>query len=214
MHEQLFLEIIKLKTELITVCNSISAQSIKTRSQPNSSVLTHAGPRPKTRRLHRGSIGPSARQSLSTPRPGRNLGLGRESAHPPRPILVQLAARSISSVHYDRTAARGDRGNKIPSRRPSLNPSSFLFFLPVLLACAPFHREQQRSAHGGQREEVAPPRAPSPELVLPLLVERSSVERPRVGALGPRHGGDALCHVRGHGLIPHGGGEAFGEASR
>jgi hypothetical protein len=78
-----------------------------------------------------------------------------------------------------------------------------LFFLPFLLTvvrfslvCAPFDREQQRSAHGGRREKAAPPQASSPELALPLSVERISVERPRVGALGPRHGVGALCHAR------------------
>jgi hypothetical protein len=41
---------------------------------------------------------------------------------------------------------------------------------------------------------MALPWAPSPELALPQWVERSPVERPRVGALGSRHGGSALCH--------------------
>jgi hypothetical protein len=79
-----------------------------------------------------------------------------------------------------------------------------LFFLPFLLTavrfslvCAPFDQEQQRSAHGGQREKAVLPWAPSPELALPLLVECSFIER-----------------RTWHSWIPHGGGETFSEASR
>jgi hypothetical protein len=40
--------------------------------------------------------------------------------------------------------------------------SLLLFCSSLLLSCAPFHREQHRFAHGGRREEAAPPRAPTP----------------------------------------------------
>jgi hypothetical protein len=59
-------------------------------------------------------IRPTDARARRSPRPGRNLGLGRESRLPPRPFSVQLAARSISAVRVNPTVESQFREIKNP----------------------------------------------------------------------------------------------------
>jgi hypothetical protein len=99
---------------------------------------------------------------------------------------------------------RAGRAGKRVARACAATSPPFCCFSPPSL---PFLSSTQvvMAAGGG---ETAPPRAPSPELALPLSVERSSVKGPRVGA---RDMAASLCGTR---AVPHGGGETFGDASR
>ena len=99
--------------------------------------------------------------TLALPRPGRNLGLGREFVAPPGPH----SARRIVAIHFDRTAMRDFRGIKTPpAGRPSPNPSSFRssFFLSLRSSHATGKPPQGSSTYRCQersvrRERMAPP---------------------------------------------------------
>ena len=82
------------------------------------------------------------------PRPGRNLGLGREFARPHGLIL----ARATLAVGSHRTAIRAPREIKTPSRPVQPNPKSFLLSLPLLST------SRRKSESSG----AAPPPVPSP----------------------------------------------------
>ena len=98
--------------------------------------------------------------TLALPRPGRNLGLGREFVAPPGPH----SARRIVAIHFDRTAMRDFRGIKTPpAGRPSPNPSSFRSsFLSLRSSLATGKPPQGSSTYRCQersvrRERMAPP---------------------------------------------------------
>jgi hypothetical protein len=91
--------------------------------------------------------GPALSGSRSSrPRPGRNLGLGRESGHPPGPLLARLP----SAVHVDRTALLSCRLNKTASRCLPCNPS--LHFLPSPPALSPHTQQRCRGGDLHRRQ--------------------------------------------------------------
>ena len=76
---------------------------------------------------------PAAR-SNAPPRPGRNLGLGREFSLAPFPAWAAALAQLISAARADRTVGLQCRWIKTSERRRSLNPSPFLCLLSPLLS--------------------------------------------------------------------------------
>jgi hypothetical protein len=75
----------------------------------------------------------------SRPRPGRNLGLGRESGHPPGPLL----ARQCAAVDLNRTDERAFREDKTVAASASHQTLAHFSF-PFLFAF--WRRKQQRAA--------------------------------------------------------------------
>jgi hypothetical protein len=100
-------------------------------------------------------IRPTGARARRSPRPGRNLGLGRESRLPPRPFSVQLAARSISAVRVNPTVERQFREIKKPPRRSgrsqTLGHISFVSSLRSLSAAQPSGFWLQALGHAGRR---------------------------------------------------------------
>jgi hypothetical protein len=89
---------------------------------------------------HPGRRGPAHSGSHSScPCPGRNLGLGRESGHPPRPLL----ARQCAAVDLNRTDERAFREDKTVAASASHQTLAHFSF-PFLFAF--WRRKQQRAA--------------------------------------------------------------------
>jgi hypothetical protein len=119
-------------------------------------------PRPsRARQLSRpAACGPAARSS-APPRPGRNLGLGREFGLAPFPAWAAALAQLISAARGDRTVGLQCRWIKTSERRRSLNPSPFLCLLSHLLshgdasedegsARPPRHRRRREDDNGAK----------------------------------------------------------------
>ena len=78
----------------ISLCSAISAQTSTTGPQPTAAGGFQRAP----------------------PRPGRNLGLGREFGLAPYPAWAAALAQSLAAVHLDRAVERAARGIKNPGR--------------------------------------------------------------------------------------------------
>ena len=125
------------------------------------------------------ACGPAARSS-APPRPGRNLGLGREFGLAPFPAWAAALAQLISAAHAERTVGLQYRWIKTSEHRRSLNPSphSFSFSSPHSSPSVS-HRATQtdgESVEPWRRRRPPRRRARSP------VGERAAVERPGRGA--------------------------------
>ena len=116
------------------------------------------------------------------PHPGRNLGLGRQSASAARSRLGLELAHPISSVRLDPTVERPFRAVKTTAVAGALeNPSAFapalsLFFAALsLLSSAQRSRNRERATTS--ERAFAPSPAPSPAPCSPTG-EHAAVERP------------------------------------
>jgi hypothetical protein len=117
-------------------------------------------------------------RALRSPRPGRNLGLGRERRHPPGPFL----ARSLLVVHLIRRSSVVLGGSKTAeSASHPLNPKTFA--LSVFSLSPRAAAEQRQSSHGGRRRRWGKP-LPERIRLLPILLSslfrgaRSTAQNP------------------------------------
>ena len=119
-------------------------------------------------------------RASAPPRPGRNLGLGREFGLAPFPAWAAVLAQLISAGRADRTVGLQCRWIKTSERRRSLNtsPHSFSFSSPHSSPSVS-HRATQaddESVEPWRRRRPPRRRARSP------VGERAAVERPSRGA--------------------------------
>ena len=134
-------------------------------------MFGHFGPEQRNR---------PSRMARAPPRPGRNLGLGREISLAPYPAWAAALAQLISAARADRTVGLQCRWIKTSERRRSLNPSphSFSFSSPHSSPSVS-HRATQtdgESVEPWRRHRPPRRRARSP------VGERAAVERPSRGA--------------------------------
>jgi hypothetical protein len=115
--------------------------------------------------------------AVASPRPGRNLGLGRERSPPPGP----KEARPLSAVHVDRRPRARVGGTKSLPRRPE-NPSPILSFLSFSSA--------QPMVTGGGEVMASPERSPAVPRPLSFL----SSPHPLSHSLSSSSGRPATTH--------------------